>query len=97
MTCLQREPQLRNCFYLIGLGACLWGSFYLLIGVGGAQTPVGSPTPEQVMLGCLRKVVEYPEKAVSKQCFLVGLASSVPAFRFLFEFLPRFPVMNCIV
>ena len=52
----EREPQLRNCLYWIGLCTCPWVIFSIADWCGRAQPTVGSSRPRQMGLGSIRKI-----------------------------------------
>ena len=85
---------MRKCLSQIGLLSSLWGIFLINDRWGRAQPTVGGASPEQMILGCIRKQAE--------QAMGSKPASSVPPWplhQFLLEvpylcFCPDFPQGN---
>lgn len=78
----KREPQLRNCFYQIGLWACLWETFLDDSLACQGPTHCWEHIPRQIE-------IETAGRASQKQHFLM-VSDSHPASRFL----PQLPAVT---
>jgi hypothetical protein len=59
VTLEKREPQLTDCFHLIGLWACLWGILLVTNWCRRVQSTVCSSGPRQMVLNCVSKVGQH--------------------------------------